>query len=500
MKAERISLSLMSVGLILILFLLLFMTACSETTVSAETLKLETQIVVIGGGGAGLSAAVAAAEKGADVILLEKQSRLGGTSAMAGGPFAVESPLQKRMGINLTRDEYFKIAMEYSHHTINPRIVRAYIDKSGDTVRWLEEKGIEFELRPHPPDVIPKVYHVAKGRGAKIVKVLKEQAESLGVRIYLSTPAKEILIDDLGGVSGVLAENKAGEEIRINAGKVIIATGGFGGNREMLKQYYPYYHDNMHLHGFPNMGDGILMAIKSGAATQDLGNMELSGPFISGEPRSLAVTNLQPTFVFFNKRGERFADEAYTNGFEFSNQLVRQPDGVVYAILDDKMKQQFKSNYPERPGQGPFVLGDWLGKTEKRGHVKISDSWGSIAQWMGITPQTLRAAVDEYNSFCDKGYDPVFNKDPKHLIPLKTPPFYAIRIVTAYIGTIGGIKINHHMEVLNSRDDPIPGLYAAGVDVGGWEPETYNSFLPGSSFGFSLNSGRIAGENAANME
>jgi fumarate reductase flavoprotein subunit len=403
------------------------------------------------------------------------------------------------MGINHTRDEYFKIAMEYSNYTINPRIIRAFIDKSGDTIRWLEEKGIEFEVVPHPPNVTHFHYHVAEGGGAKIVKVLKEQAESLGVRIYLSTPGKEILTDDLGGVSGVLAENKAGEKIRISASKVIIATGGFGGNREMLKKYYPYYRDNMQLTGFPNMGDGILMAIESGAATEDLGNIEFHGPRVPGEPISPIVTHEQPHLVFVNKRGERFVDEVFENGFEFSNQLVRQPDGVVYAILDDKMKQQFEPRVPS-PAPGDFDFSSWLETTAEKGKIKISDSWSGIAQWMGIPAETLKATVDEYNSFCDNGYDPIFNKDPKHLIPLKTPPFYAMRIVTGYMGTIGGIKINHHMEVLDSRDDPIPGLYAAGIDVGGWEPETYNILLAGSSFGFALNSGRIAGENAASME
>ena len=136
----------------------------SDGTSNTET--LEIQIVIIGGGGAGLSAAAAAAEKGAKVILLEKRRKLGGTSAMAQGLFGAESMPQKRLKIDAQRDELFKIAMRFAHWNINPRIVRAYIDKSGDTIRWLEEKGVDFDVIPYYPNQCPMVYHVPKERGA----------------------------------------------------------------------------------------------------------------------------------------------------------------------------------------------------------------------------------------------------------------------------------------------------------------------------------------------
>ena len=130
-------------------------------------------------------------------------------------------------------------------------------------------------------------------------------------------------------------------------------------------------------------------------------------------------------------------------------------------------------------------------------YVKISDSWDEIAKWMGADPEILKTTVNEYNAGCDRGYDPVFTKDRKYLLPLRTPPYYAIKCKAGFLNTIGGIKINEHMEVLDKQDKPIPALYAAGVDTGGWVTETYCVALTGSAFGFAVNSGRIAGESAA---
>ena len=120
-----------------------------------------------------------------------------------------------------------------------------------------------------------------------------------------------------------------------------------------------------------------------------------------------------------------------------------------------------------------------------------------IADWMGADSEVLKASVDEYNEACDKGHDPLFAKGRVHLVPLRTPPYYAIKGNSDFLDTIGGIKINEHMEVLDKEDNPIPGLYAAGVAAGGWQADTYCDILSGAASGFAYNSGRIAGENAA---
>ncbi|MFH1032048.1 MAG: FAD-binding protein, partial [Chloroflexota bacterium] len=133
----------------------------------------------------------------------------------------------------------------------------------------------------------------------------------------------------------------------------------------------------------------------------------------------------------------------------------------------------------------------------KKGTVMISKSWDEIARWMGADPKVLKATIDEYNSFCDKGHDALFVKDQRFLKPLRTPPYYAVRYHQTLLDTMGGIKANHHLEVLNAEDKPIPGLYAAGACVGGHQSQTYCYRLTGSMFGFALSSGRIAAECAA---
>ena len=175
--------------------------------------NLKADLVVIGGGGAGLAAALAAAENGCkSIIVLEKAGSAAGSTAMAHDIFGAESPVQKRQGVDARKDELFKIAMEWAHWTkINPRIVRAFIDKSGDTIGWLEKKGLSFELIQYFPNQVPLVRHSVKGHGNALMKTLRDNCQELGVKILTRTPGKKILRDGKGKISGVVAESKEGE-------------------------------------------------------------------------------------------------------------------------------------------------------------------------------------------------------------------------------------------------------------------------------------------------
>jgi ferredoxin len=133
-------------------------------------------------------------------------------------------------------------------------------------------------------------------------------------------------------------------------------------------------------------------------------------------------------------------------------------------------------------------------------YIRIADSWEEIAQWMEVDPNSLKSTIAEYNSICEKGYDPVFRKDRRHLAPLRTPPYYAIKMGVDYLDTIGGIRINERMEVLDKKDIPIPCIYAAGIDTGGWVGDTYCIRTTGTTFAFAINSGRIAGESAVEIK
>ncbi len=474
--------------------------------------KLHSDVVVLGAGGAGLAAAVAAGEMGAKVIVLEKRRLAGGNASMAEGFFGAGSPVQQRNMVDASPDDLFRKAMDYYHWAVDPRILRAYINRSGDTVRWLEEKGLEFDVAPTMRNQMPLVWHVLPKRGAAIVKVLLKNCQDLGVRVLLGASARKILTGPPGVVNGVLAGDKE-NETRITAKSVIVATGGFGGNRELLQKCFNYDATNLICVGLPHMGDGIIMAWEAGAASEGLGNMVGAGPGLARKRRGtgaawdLKMTAVadEPNMVWVNKKGQRFTDECVTfNVFEVVNPLLRQPDMTCYSLFDDLVKRDIMEKglirgiglYFVPPGTRLTGLDDMLRAEAGNGTAKTAATWDEIAPWMGAAPAVLKATIDEYNACCDKGYDDIFGKDRRYLQPLRTPPYHAIIGHPFFTTTIGGIKINHKMEVLNHQDMPIKGLYAAGVDAGGWVSDTYCAHLAGSAFGFALNSGRIAAENA----
>jgi len=464
--------------------------------------SLPYDVVVIGGGGSGLAAAVTAAERGVKVVVIEKRRTAGGDTALAGGLFGADSSALKRLRAEVRKDDLIKAAMSYSHWKTDPRIIRAFVYKSGDTIDWLEKMGVVFEdINQFLPLQGPRIFHLPAGMGTGVVKILVRKCQELNVKLIYETAAKRILTSKEDGVTGVLATGKE-KEVTIAARNMIIASGGYAGNKDLLKKYYPHYTEDLCGIGLPHMGDGLLMAMDIGAATEGLGTLLLRGPYFQGAMDGVHVA-MEPNTIWVNKRGERFVDE--TTGFnwpEAANALNRQPGKICYSLFDDRIKQSFiKSGlikgYREPPLTKMSELGKVLQAGADRGRVRISESWEEIAAWMGGNPGILKNTIEEFNAFCDKGYDEHFFKDRRFLMPLRTPPYYALKCYQGFLGTIGGIKINHRMEILNHQDDPIPGLYAAGSVAGGWESDTYCLQLSGSAFGFALNSGRIAGENAA---
>lgn len=476
--------------------------------------EIEADVAIIGAGGAGLPAALTAVEKGAKkVILLEKRKVTGGNASPAGGIFACESPLQRQAMIDAPRDEIFKKALEWHRYSsrINPRILRAYINKSGDTIQWLMDKGIELEVgtiwRMHYHQI--PCWHVGKvaslsgaGRFTHAMKTLEQKCKDGGVQLLLNTTGKKILRGANGNVTGVLAERK-GQEFIIKATSVILSTGGFLGNKELLKKYFPFYEESFRSGAIPHTGDGVKMAAEAGAAIEDYATL-VRETCVSGA-RSIMDASKEPYTVWVNKRGERFIDESTGMHLQTcSNALLRQPNKIAYALYDDKMVQNVlekgflitRSN-EFRGSPFPDFREKLKAEAARQEWVKMSDTWDEIADWIGARPEALKAEIDEYNSYCDHGYDEIFAKERRFLVPLRNPPYYAIRYGIHIIDTIGPVRINQHMEVLDKQDNPISGLYAAGVVTSGWQSDDYcGDLLFASALGFSMNSGRIAGENA----
>lgn len=476
---------------------------------------MEADIVVIGSGAAGMAAALTAAEGGAKVILFEKLRHHGGTSNFAQGLFAVESDMQRQRYIGITRDEAFKIAMDYSHWRANPRLVRTVIDQSADTIAWLQKQGVEFEEPVTMFYDAPRTWHILKGapkaggRGSAMIKVLAARVKEEGSDIKLGTPVKKIIREDRK-ITGIIAE-KGGKGITVKAMAVIIATGGYANNREWVKKYSGL---DLDVNLFPlgnidKMGDGIRMAWEASAAEEGMGVLQLwrSIPIGQGvrEIGHLHAASLQP-HLWVNQDGERFCDETIANIDPFEgNACARQKNGFSYTLFDEAIKRHMmgkgidKNMGTENPPGTHLInfdaeLKGALGK--KNPHIFVEGSIEELAGGAGINPAVLKATVEEYNSFCDKGHDDLFAKDRQYLRPVKEPPFYAMRCVTMTLGSLGGIKINHRTEVLDREGKVIPGLYASGNDASGMFGDSYNIYLSGGTLGFAVNSGRIAGNNA----
>jgi fumarate reductase flavoprotein subunit len=470
------------------------------------------KVVVIGSGATGMVAAVTAAQGGAEVTVLEKMRNLGGSSNFTEGMFAVESDMQRNQYLAYTRDEAFKAIMEYNHWRANARLVRAFVDESGATIGWLQQQGVDFvDVCTHVPNG-RRVWHVLKGpereRGSAMIKVLADLAKRSGVDIRLGTPAMQLRKAN-GKTAGVKAGEDGTEEIGADA--VIVATGGYGNNKEWIKKYCGFELGvNLAPLGNVNkMGDGIRMAWEAGAAEEGMGVLQLlrSGPSLEvgfGSVGALESAAYQPC-LHVNQHGVRYCDESISCNFPFDgNAISNQKGKFVFTIFDDDIARQWQRNGTDigtgrmiPPGSKINVL-EVLKQAEGQNarNIFIADSVEELAAKMGLNPTSLKTTVEEYNHCCETGHDSLFAKDRRYLQPLKGPQFYALRCRTIFLGTLGGIKVNERLEVLDTDERPIPGLYAGGLDAGGIYGDSYDIQTCGGTLGFAVNSGRIAARNA----
>ena len=341
--------------------------------------------------------------------------------------------------------------------------------------------------------------------GRKINEVLTKTLEAKGGKLFVRCAANRLLTNAKGVITGVLAQDKDGDEIKINSKSVIIASGGFGANIKLMKKYHPDYDEGMFFSGArSNTGDGFLMAAEIGADTTKTGCMLLSShsytPITTRNPASDICR--APQSIWVNIYGDRFAPEWLP---DHENAVYRQPQKKLFSLFDENFKNYYRDNkhYNSFRGSigGEMPFGDLdaaLQKGNEKGDIKIANSWGEVAKWMGITPEKLEATVKEYNSFCEQGYDPVFNKDKRYLEPIRNPPFYAVTAYQDYHSAVGNIKVNEKWEVISEKNKPIPGLFAAGNTTGGWVADTYPIHLAGWALGYAFTSGHIAAENAVN--
>jgi fumarate reductase flavoprotein subunit len=476
---------------------------------SSETRAEKTDVVIVGAGGAGIAAALSVVENGGRAVVVEKQSCAGGTTNFVEGIYAVDSDMQRRRNVKATRDEGFKQLMEYSHWKANASLVRSVVNKSGETIAWLEKMGVAF-VEP-TADFLggPRVWHLFKGFGKDMMQVLVAKAEAKGVTIHYDTRATKVLRDGTGPVTGIIAVDKEGVKTYTQAAAVIIASGGYADNPAWIKKYtgFDLEIDLFAVIKSDKTGEGIEMAWSTGAAEEGTGVLLFN---IGMPPRTIGPVDHmlgavgQPT-LWVNRYGVRFCDEGIIqNMIHTGNAMARQPGRYCYRIFDEETKRQWETN-------GGLNVGNYsppglqLTDLDKKIAMAIEKkspyvfAFGSIvelADRIDVDRTALCRTIDNYNAFCDKGHDDEFGKDPEFLRPVRSPKFYAIKCYPDFLCTLGGIKIDEKMEVLDKNSYPIRGLYAVGCDAGGIYGDSYDLIASGIGSSFALNSGRIAGENA----
>lgn len=490
--------------------------ACAVPALAEKIMN--TDIAVVGGGLSGLSAATQATQLGAKVVVLEKQAKVGGTGLFCEGIFAAESKLQKRIGINVTKDFAYKLIMEYSHWKANSALAKHFVDRSAETVDWLDSLGIKIEYIGVGGHGGPLTWHVIapgpdylSGKNKKdyhcerIINVFSQYITDKGGQILLQTPGTDLIMDN-GKVVGVWAKDKSGEKIRINAKAVVIATGGFSSNKEMMKKYYPEYPDITPVGNIGKDGDGIKMGIKAGANLEGMSTMQGYRPGLPGfHPADQMIALAVQPYFWVTPRGERYTDESNIVFWPYSNNSLVRVGGVAYAIYDDATRKMAVEQGIEMP-LGEWVLaGTKLVKWEdafnkelarKRGNVFKADTIEELAKQLKMKPEVLQASVARMNTAADTRKDAEFGKDPKFLRKVATGPFYATKLTPRHLGTLGGMKVTANNQVVKTSGDPIPGLYAVGTDSGGMYGDSYDLLLGGGTAGYAINSGRFAAEHA----
>lgn len=486
------------------------------------------KIIVAGAGPAGLAAAVEAASRGASVEVFEKGTHIGGIRDGGIGPFAVESFIQQREELDFSKEDAFNYMMEFTHWKTDARLVSEYINLSGDTVAWLADMGIEFtSVGRYYKGAIPTQHNFNFVCEESISSVLYHKALSLGVVFHLSTPVRRLIQED-GRVTGVAVVTETGEELVRSADAVILATGGFSGDPELVQRcgYTPekdlFFTFNMdHL-----AADGLKMAWEAGAARAPMMMDTYIGlPHGYGGPKGTApalAALRQPENLMINGKGLRFLrEDLVTNPGYTGNAVHRQPGGFAFMVLDSTICERYQeweaNNRRALPGPPPLRKGEVPLPHEPAPFERfqgpaleimqeaiaagsqdffIADSLEELAQQMQVPRDAFLETVAEYNAACAQKSDPIFHKAPERLIPITGPKFLAARFCCDTYGGLGGLQINYKAEVLDENDDAISGLYACGNDANTIYGDSYPFYLCGNTSGFAYNTGRIAARSA----
>ena len=465
------------------------MTAAAEKNELKEE-TLDTDIVVVGAGAAGLTAALTAAQNGRSVILLEKTGMIGGASATAGaGTIATGSRWQQEDGYEDSPEKLVEDMMANGHQKNDRATVELFSRIIGPSFDWLVSD--EGAAVPYVRPETAKRYYSGEGRGAGVVKNLGEKFTAAGGTLMLSTPAKELIVKD-GAVCGVVAQS-ADTRYTISAKAVILASGGYGANRDLLPQDVNF-DDYVYAGHAGAQGDAIAMTKELNA---DLINMEM----VNMQPIAIKLPSGNgqgvggcPSFEYngvfmVNQDGVRFCNE---KGKAWDTVQAMKGNKAQYLIMDqagfEALNAATSRVYSAEDVQ-KWTADDYTGDPV----YKKAETLQELASKVNLPYEAVSSAAQAFNQAYAAGEADAFGR--KLNAPLSEEgPYYALRVYVRYYATLGGLHINDSMQVLTTAQEAIPGLYAAGEVVGGLEGDIY---MTATLFGWAVASGHTAGQSAA---
>lgn len=502
-----------------------------------------TDVIVVGGGGAGLSAAASVLQAGKNVIIVEKFPAIGGNTVRTGGPMNAADPTWQngfaalpgeRSALEeiLTLDEseidaeyladvqLLKAQIEHYLSETTPEeeylfdsalwhriqtylggkrkdlsgrpiygdynLVKILTDEALASVKWLEEIGVEFDTKHVDMPVGAKWrrgHKPVKNEGYAFVSALHDFVDAHGGQILTDTPVKDLIIEE-GQVVGIVGEGRNGQKVTIHGKAVVLASGGFGANTQMLKQYNTYWtniEDDIKTSNSPAItGDGIKLGERAGAALVGMGFSQMMP--VSDPNTGALFSGLQvppANFVMVNQAGERFVNEYESR--DVLTQAAIDNGGLFYLIADEAIKKTAYNTNQEK-----------IDKQVAAGTLFRADTLADLARQIKVEPDALVKTIEAYNHYVDAGKDPDFGKDVFDLKVVQAP-FYATPRKPAVHHTMGGLKIDPQTHVLTEDGQIIKGLYAAGEVAGGIHA---GNRLGGNSLTDIFTFGRIAGNTA----
>ena len=472
-----------------------------ENDASAEDSTVDADVVVVGAGGAGMTAAITAAAEGKSVVILESQSMVGGNSVRATGGmnagktvYQDENEFGESAGVEKTlktaAEKYADnetitalaktVSEQWAAYQANPtgyfdsvelmeldtmiggkgindpELVETLCANSADAIDWLDEHGITLHNVSSFGGASVKRIHRpvnAEGKtvsvGSYMIPLLQENCEKAGVKMMLDTTATEILTDANGAAVGVKATGASGETVTVNAKAVVLATGGFGANLDMVVKYKPELKGFMTTNAPGIQGQGIEMAQAIGAATVDMDQIQIH-PTVEANTAALITEGLRGDgAILINEEGQRFIDEVGTRDVVSAAEIA-QTGSYSWLVVDQAM------------ADASSVIQGYI----KKGYTVTGATYEELGKAMGVDAAAFAETMEKWNGYVEAKNDPDFGRT-SFANPLNTAPYYAVKVTAGVHHTMGGLKINANTEVLNEKGEVIPGLFAAGEVTGG---------------------------------